>query len=298
MCSDLSESQYTQAMQVASQIPHLQIAKAFFKVVGERVVTPSSLVQLVIKARVIPPGTTNVPTVNPLDLEDIDPDEGDLDALNGRQPAKTKRRKMPDGRVIEDESKDNSVQPPLAHAPYFPADHAPRWHVFLSEARTGRISVPPFTFTAFDKPIYNADGTPTFNMLTLKCPFQAPPMVHAFPFVLHLVCDSYIGLDSKLDVLLDVREASEANVVESDDEISEPDEDTLAGQLQAMKTGGLTGSPTTTRKKKKSSPASQGQSVPVAQIQSGAAADSDDSDTEGDNSDTSETDTETEDEDS
>ncbi|KEF56884.1 translocation protein SEC63 [Exophiala aquamarina CBS 119918] len=292
LCSDLSQVQYDQAMKVAAQIPYLHVEKAFFKVVGERVVTPSSLVQLVIKARVIPPGTMNVPEVNTLDLEDIDPEEGDLDALHGRKSAKSKRRKLPDGRYIEDDSIPGSVQPPLAHAPYFSADHAPRWHAFLAEARTGRISVPPFTFTAFDKPIFNADGSPTFNVLTFKCSFQAPPQVHAFPFVMHLVCDSYIGLDSKVDVVLDVKDASEANVVESDEDISEPEEDSLAGQLQAMKTGGLAGSPTATKKKKK-----MPQAAPVAVAQT-AEADSDDSDTEGsaDGSDTSETDTETEDE--
>ncbi|EXJ87260.1 translocation protein SEC63 [Capronia epimyces CBS 606.96] len=293
-CSELSEAQYSQALRVASQIPHLQIAKAFFKVVGERVVTPSSLVQLVIKARVIPPGTKDIPAVDPLDLEDIDPDEGDLEALHGREPAKSKQRKLPDGRIVEDDSKEGSVQPPLAHAPYFAADHAPRWHVFLSEARTGRIAVPPFTFTAFDRPIFHADGTPTFNMLTLKCQFQAPPQVHAFPFVLHLICDSYVGLDSKVDVVLDVKDASEANIVESDDEISEPEEDSLAGQLQAMKTGGLTGGPTTTKKKKKAStiPASR-KDAPVVNKDPEDQSDNDDSDTEGSEDDTSDTDTDT-----
>lgn len=231
LCSDLSDQQYNQAMTVASQIPQLVIAKAFFKVVGERVVTPGSLVQLVVKARVIPPGTPEreIPPINPLDLEDIDPDEGDLDALHGRKPAKNKRRKLPDGSYVEDDAKDNSVQPPLAHAPYFAADHAPRWHVFLAEARTGRISVPPFTFTAFDRPIFSTNPetgkvSPTFNVVTLKCSFQAPPQVHAFPFVMHLVCDSYIGLDSKVDVVLDVRDPKEAEIVESDEEISEPEE--------------------------------------------------------------------------
>ncbi|EXJ83534.1 translocation protein SEC63 [Capronia coronata CBS 617.96] len=305
--SPLSDVHYQQAMRVASQIPHLQIAKAFFKVVGERVVTPSSLVQLVVKARVIPPGTKDVPAIDPLDLEDIDPDEGDLDALHGRKSAKSKRRKLPDGRFVEDDSQEGSVQPPLAHAPYFAADHAPRWHVFLSEARTGRIAVPPFAFTAFDRPIFHADGTPTFNMLTFKCPFQAPPQVHAFPFTMHLVCDSYIGLDSKIDVVLDVKDASEANVVESDDEISEPDE----GQLHAMKTGGLTGGPpttTTTRRKKKPRTSSIPQKdVPVASAGSKGLGDDhddddDDSDTEGSDDGTSDTDTdtdtETEDEDS
>lgn len=224
LLSDLSAEQYDQAMRVASQIPYLRVEKAFFKVVGERVVTPSSLVQLVVKARVIPPGTSNIPPVNPLDLEDIDPEEGDVDALKGRRPAKTKRRKLPDGSYVEDDSKEGSVQPPLAHAPYFAADHAPRWHVFLAEGRSGRISVPPTTFTAFDRPIFKDDGSPTFNILTLKFPFQAPPQVHAFPFVMHLVCDSYIGLDDTVDVVLDVKDASEAGQVESDDDISEPEE--------------------------------------------------------------------------
>lgn len=328
LCSDLSDQQYNQAMTVASQIPQLVIAKAFFKVVGERVVTPGSLVQLVVKARVIPPGTAekDIPPINPLDLEDIDPDEGDLDALHGRKPAKNKRRKLPDGSYVEDDAKDNSVQPPLAHAPYLAADHAPRWHVFLAEARTGRISVPPFTFTAFDRPIFSTNPetgkvTPTFNVVTLKCSFQAPPQVHAFPFVMHLVCDSYIGLDSKVDVVLDVRDPKEAAVVESDEEISEPEEgmnslvrngfacntdtntratDSLAGQLQVMKSGGL--SPTTpkrrTKKKTQSMDAGQGP-VPVANAPVEDDTD-DESDTDGDDfdSDTSETDTETEDEDS
>ncbi|EXJ66355.1 translocation protein SEC63 [Cladophialophora psammophila CBS 110553] len=306
LCSDLSDEQYKQAMAVAAQIPHLVIAKAFFKVVGERVVTPGSLVQLVIKARVIPPGTPakDIPPINPMDLEDIDPDEGDVDALRGRKPAKSKRRKLPDGSYVEDDAKEGSVQPPLAHAPYFAADHAPRWHVFLAEARTGRISVPPFTFTSFDRPIFHSDsGKPTFNVVTLKFSFQAPPQVHAFPFVMHLVCDSYIGLDEKVDVVLDVRDVKEAEVVESDEDISEPEEDSLAGQLQAMKSGGLTGSPVKSKKKKKTlATTADAKAVPVAQTQGNEieeASDDDDSDTEGDDdSDSSETDTETEDEDS
>ena len=231
LCGELSDQQYTQAMTVASQIPRLSIAQAFFKVVGERVVTPGSLVQLVVKVRVIPPGTPekDIPPINPLDLEDVDPDEGDLDALHGRKPAKNKRRKQADGSFVEDDAKENSVQPPLAHAPYFAAEHAPRWHVFLAESRSGRISVPPFTFTSFDRAIFSTDSesgkvTPTFNVVTLKCSFQAPPQVHAFPFVMHLVCDSYIGLDEKVDVVLDVRDPKEAQTVESDEDISEPEE--------------------------------------------------------------------------
>jgi len=227
LCSDLSDSQYSQAMHVASQMPHLHVAKVFFKVVGERVVTPGSQVQLVVKARAIPPGTKDVPPVDPLDLEDIDPDEDDIDAIKGRRTAKNTRRKDADGNKIEDHSILQPVQPPLAYAPYFPADHAPRWHVFLSEARTGRIAVHPTTFTAFDKPIFTVDGKPTFNMLTLKYPFIAPPQVANYPFVMHMVCDSYIGMDTTVPVTLEIKDVSEAHVVESEDEISEPDEGKL-----------------------------------------------------------------------
>ena len=38
---------------------------------GEKVITPSSLVQLVVKARFVPPGYSNVPQVDPAELEDL-----------------------------------------------------------------------------------------------------------------------------------------------------------------------------------------------------------------------------------
>jgi translocation protein SEC63 len=264
----LPDAEYNQAMKVAAQIPRVQVEKAFFKVIGDRVVTPSSLVQLVVKARVIPPGTKNIPAMNIKDLEDRDPDEGDIEALQGRKKPK-------------DGGMDNSEQPPLAHAPYFAAEHAPRWHIFLADHKMGRIAVPPFTFTAFDKPAFTSEGKPTFNIITFRCQFQAPPQVANFPFTMYLMCDSYIGFDVKIPITLEVKDVSEAEVVESDDEISEPEEDSLAGQIQAMKTGT---SPTGPPKKRK---------LPkkIQEVES-----DDESDTEGSVEDTSETDTETEDE--
>ncbi|RMZ85832.1 hypothetical protein DV737_g422, partial [Chaetothyriales sp. CBS 132003] len=268
LCSDLSDSEYSEAMTVASRIPELRIEKAFFKVVGDRVVTPSAMVQLVVKARVIPPATPakDIPAFSVKDLEDKDPDEDDLPGQKSRES-----------------SRENAEQPPLAHAPYYAADHAPRWHIFLAESRVGRIAVPPFTFTAFDRAAFNADGTPTFNMLTFRCQFQAPPQVASFHFTMYLMCDSYVGFDSKVDIVLDVKDLSQADVVESDDEISEPDEDSLAGQLQAMKTG------QPPRKKKVKRP-------PPKRVEEVASSDEEESDTDGSADDTSETNTETEDE--
>ncbi|KAL8943887.1 MAG: hypothetical protein Q9216_000781 [Gyalolechia sp. 2 TL-2023] len=286
----LTPSQYHTAVSVARQFPHLRLEKVFFKVTGEKFVTTGSLVQMVIKARIVPPGSANIPPTNASDLEDVDPDEGDLDALLGRKPSQSAAAKVPhssrsDGKgssspssSITDENQ-KPLQPPLAYAPYFPRDHSPRWHVFLADSKLGKMAVPPFTFTTFNKPLFDdKTGNPTFNMQTFKCQFQAPPQVGKYPFVMHLVCDSYVGMDSKMDVVLEVEDASRGVDIVEEDEISEPDEDSIAGQMNALKTGGLSGGTQARRKKR------------VSEVESS----DDESDTEGDaGSDTSETDTDT-----
>ena len=220
----LTANQYQTVVSVARQIPLLKVEKAFFKVMGERFITPGSLVQFVIKARFIPPGTANVPEVDELDLEDIDPDEGDLDALLGRKPAKNRKVKTLDGEEAPSSSSEKAVQPPLAHAPYLARDHSPRWHVFLADSKQGKVAVPPFTFTTFDKPLFDESGKPTLNMQTFKMQFQAPPQVGQFSFVMHLVCDSYIGMDTKMGVTLNVEDSAKAVEMNDEDEISEPEE--------------------------------------------------------------------------
>lgn len=214
----LSDKQYDTAISVAKQLPALEVSRAFFKVMGEKDITPSSLVQLVVKARFVPPGHSNVPEVSPADLEDADPDEDDLDAVMGRKPARNSANDK------KGENKFEAIQPPLAHAPYLARDHSPRWHIFLSDSRQGKMAVPPFIFTTFDKPILDEAGKPTFNMQTLKMQFQAPPQIGAFTFVMHMLCDSYLGLDMKQEITLQVEDPAKAAALDDDDDISEPDE--------------------------------------------------------------------------
>jgi len=215
----LSEDKYKTAMSTATKLPYAKVERAFFKVTGEKHITPGSLILLVIKIRVIPPGTTDIPEVNEADLEDLDPKEGDLDALHGRKGEQT-------------------IQPPLAHAPYFPRDHPPSYRAFLSEPKSGKIAVPPFKFQTFDKPIFQADGvTPTFNVVTLKAQFQAPPQAAEYPFQLHFICDSYLGFDHAQDIIMKVEEPTQAEEIVDEGEISEPEEDSLAGQMNALRGG-------------------------------------------------------------
>lgn len=215
----LTEQQYKSSVAVAKQIPHLRVAKAFFKVTGERCIIPSSLVTLVIKGRFVPPGTENVPTVNDLDLEDVDPAEDDLDALMGR---KKKTIKGPDGKPVSVEEK--SVLPPLVYAPHFAREQTPKWYAFLSDSKQGKMAVPPFSFDKFDQPIFDESGKPTFSMQTLKAQFAAPPQPGSYTFVMHVVCDAYVGFDTKMEVTLVVEEPGKAAQMEAEDEISEPEE--------------------------------------------------------------------------
>ncbi|KAF6218076.1 hypothetical protein HO133_006488 [Letharia lupina] len=281
----LTPAQYNDAVAVARQFPRLNVEKVFFKVMGERFVTTGSLVQFVVKARVIPPGIANVPEVNELDLEDIDPDEDDLDALLGRKPSgKGRKARLREGDAAPSSDVEKPLQPPLAYAPYFPRDHSPRWHVFLADSKMGKVAVPPFTMTTFNKALLDDQGNPTFNMQTFKMQFQAPPHAGKYPFVMHLVCDSYIGMDSKREVVLEVEDSAKAVAMDNEeDEISEPEEDSLAGQMNALKTGGVSGLAAPPKRPKKHT----------------ATAESSDeeSDTEGEAEDTSETDTDTESED-
>ena len=215
----LTEKQYKECISVGKQLPYLRVAKAFFKVTGERVIIPSSLVTLVIKGRFVPPGTENVPAISELDLEDVDPAEDDLEALMGR---KKKTIKGADGKPVSVE--EQSILPPLAFAPHYAREHTPKWYAFLSDSKQGKMAVPPFTFDRFDQPIFDEQGKPTFGMQTLKAQFAAPPQAGHYTFVMHVICDSYVGFDTKMEVTLVVEEAAKAAEMEAEDEISEPEE--------------------------------------------------------------------------
>ena len=223
----LDPAQYNTTVAVARQLPQLRVERAFFKCRGERHIVTGSLVQFVVKARVVPPGTTNVPAVAPADLEDPDPPEdGDEDAPSRSNKAGAARRGVV---AANDVDAMGEEVPPLAHAPFFPRDHSPRWHLFLADPRGQRVVVPPTTISTFTHRPFDHDGRPTFAMQTLKLQFAAPPGAGQYTFQMHLVCDSYVGMDEKREVTLIVEDARKAEVIDSEEEISEPDE----GQSQS-----------------------------------------------------------------
>jgi translocation protein SEC63 len=201
----LTEQQYQTAVTTAQQLPSIKVERAWFRVQGERFVTPNSLTQLIVKFRFIPPGATNIPEVNEKELKEVSDDDD-----------RTERKKF---------------APPLANAPYFPRDHSPVWHMFLGDAKMGRIAVPPFTHSTFDKEVITSDGEPTYNLQTIKMQFGAPPTAGNYTFVMHIINDSYLGFDIKESITLTVEDPSRAEVIEDDGEISEPDEGKFSSNL-------------------------------------------------------------------
>ncbi|KAF3928391.1 hypothetical protein AA313_de0200252 [Arthrobotrys entomopaga] len=234
----LTEEQYKEAIAIAQKIPILHVEKAFFKVQGEKFVTPNAICQLVLKVRVVPAGV-KPPPVDPKDLEDEDPAEDDVNALIGRTPAKTKTQTKASEKSpiptneVEKSGLVASSEPPvptLTHAPFFPAATLPKWHVFLADRRAGRMIIAPMTILQFP------EETDNFQVQTFKLQFGAPPNSGEVHFQMHLVCDSYLGTDYKTSIVLKV---DEPGMFEShgrdEDEISEPDEAGVMASARGQK---------------------------------------------------------------
>jgi translocation protein SEC63 len=203
----LSEPEYKTAMTFARALPAVKVEAAFFKVMGEKFIIPSSLVQFVLKLRIVPPGS-NPPAVNPQDLLDEDPDEMDVEALLGRKARLSS----------SDKNGESSTELPLAHAPFYPRDAHPALHMFLADVRQGKLVVPPHAITGFEK---SPEG---FAVVTAKLQFQAPPQAGEYGFTMMLMSDSYLGVDCTQSVTLVVSDPSKVSRIEEVDDISEPEE--------------------------------------------------------------------------
>ncbi|GLB33376.1 putative sec63 protein [Lyophyllum shimeji] len=203
-----------------------EIADAAFKVIGERVVTPSSIVFLVVKLRITPPPYKPV-EAKELDADEIKRrikfnDEKDDEFLTSRKEA-------------EDLASDD-VLPGWAHAPYWPGERKPSWWVVLADEKSNRVVVPPMRVT--DIPLAQSGRERDYR--SYKIQFQAPQNVGVFTWKVLLVSDTFVGEDSSRDITLRIEDVSTLPADEpSEDEISDPEEDTIAGQMAAMRGGAV-----------------------------------------------------------
>jgi translocation protein SEC63 len=109
-----------------------------------------------------------------------------------------------------------------AHAPHWPGLRKPHYLALLGDSKLDKVIVPPIRI---EVPSSGSE---------FRLTFPAPPQPNTYSFILHLVSDTFVGNDVQLPVLMKVEEVP---VEEDEDDISEPDEDSLAGQMAMMKGG-------------------------------------------------------------
>ncbi|KAG2216131.1 hypothetical protein INT45_005643 [Circinella minor] len=209
----LNDEEYLDTMEVASRIPQLKAKKAVFKVVGDKIITPGAVVTFVLKLQNIDAKSATENGKNKTISEDSD-DEELLDDVTG----KLKKEEKTEGTL------------PLAHTPYYPGEKKPYWWVFLGDPKVNRILVPPKKVT---------DIT---DEQTVQISFPGPPKPGTYTFSLFVKSDTYVGTDIQQDIKLTIRDKSDLPPEEDiDDSISEPEEDSIAGQMKLMREQGISG---------------------------------------------------------
>lgn len=111
------------------------------------------------------------------------------------------------------------------------------WWCVVGDSKTQKIFVPPFKFS--DVPF--SDSSSSQNYRSYKTQFQAPQQVGTYTLHVTFVSDTFLGQDETVYVQLKVDDLNALDEDEQgvEDEISEPEEDTLAGQMAAMRGGSV-----------------------------------------------------------
>jgi translocation protein SEC63 len=206
--SELSADQAKELLQVADEHPFMDIPQAIFRTIGDPVITPGSIVTFLVKLRARP-------TKQIVDMEKADQDDME-DALDDEEADKI---------MMTPDAKLKSTKPVgYVHAPHFPANKKPYWWVIFGDLRNNGMITSPEKVTNITGDVY------------VKFQFQAPNRTGVFPFTVFVKSDSYMGLDVKRDVRL-VVEDGDGQVQQEiyNDDISEPEEDSIAGQMAAMR---------------------------------------------------------------
>ncbi|KAG6836917.1 hypothetical protein H0H93_001283 [Arthromyces matolae] len=220
---DKHDTRILDVKRALSKWGRVEIVDASFKVIGERIVTPSAIVFLVVKLRISPPPESPV--------------EGtELDAEETKRRIKLNDEKDEEFLVSRSESEDAPSQdllPGWVHAPYWPAERKPSWWITLGDEKSNRVVVPPIKVT--DVPFAQPNHERDFR--SYKIQFQAPQNVGVFTWKVQLISDSFVNEDAACDITLKIEDASALPVEDQEDDISDPDEDSIAGQMAAMRGG-------------------------------------------------------------
>jgi len=202
----LEDDQYNEVVEVAKSFPRIKVTNVEFKVLGERedeaAIAPGVFVTCFIKLRQIrydEPETVEGEEVINTEIDEVE----------------EKKKKM---RTLF----DNATNPndPI-YAPYLMMEKRPGWWLMMGNPQVNKSLTPPTKINDLS------------DEKVLRFTFQTPPKTGTYPITLYVKSDCSLGFDIAQEVKLVVVPAPKYHVFE--DEISEPEEDSLAGQLAAMK---------------------------------------------------------------
>jgi len=212
-----------QAQKVLQNRSHLDIVDVSFKVIGERLVTPSSIVFLVVKLRLCPLSPSESTATGNTDTDQLGGSNEDRDDLflNSKKDA-------------EDLEGDTGG---WAHAPFWPGYRKAGWWLVLADDKSNRIVVPPMKIS--DIPVSNPNQKGDYRSYKLQ--FQAPQSVGLFTWKIYFISDTFVDEEICRDISLKIDDVAALTADEqaAEDDISEPEEDTLAGQMAAMRGGSV-----------------------------------------------------------
>ncbi|KAI7863787.1 Sec63 Brl domain-containing protein [Spinellus fusiger] len=198
----LSEEQYLDVMEVANRVPKVNVCRAVFKVVGDSIITTGAIITFVL--------TLKNGVVDDLVLKKIEEENQEEDTM-------------------EEEQETEGEKLGLAHSPYYPGEKKPYWWIFLGDPKVNRILVPPRKVTDI------------VDVHTIRIPFAGPPKPGTYTFSLFVKSDTYAGADILQDIQLTIQDPTDLPAEEEvDDSISEPEDDSIAGQMKLMREQGFT----------------------------------------------------------
>lgn len=203
---DLDTQKFKTVLSAAREYPSIRLATANFAVVGEENITPGSIVTLTVR----------------VDLLTVEQLRDERKNGSKEMDVKPEADEPPKPEWWTDSKKDLVVS---AHAPYFPLDKKPIWWVMLGDAKQNKlITVGRITDLSVD------------HQGMAKLQFQAPPKPGKLALQVYVKSDSFVACDGSVQAELEVVDGEAMEDIP--DDISEPDVDSLAGQMAQSKAQG------------------------------------------------------------
>lgn len=231
------KAQLDKALSVAKQIPFIRVLDASFRVPGEATVTPNSSCHVVVKFLIKSAQLKSCPEIEDLRLDEVETMEDLKDPLRSNNDAPI----LPD-----------------AYAPYFPTSVPNSWEGFIinqgdnkfvegaEPAVLNRVHLDNLLLSQKEW-IEGKEDTLIISTFKMKFNVPTPPSVGKFHFRLLLKNNAYFGNDVDIPMEMNVvnppvdveavKKAASAEEADYDSEsdISDPEEDSLAGALAALR---------------------------------------------------------------